>query len=56
MLSKVVELLSSDAGKAFGITDFINPDECGEPIQQVAFSLLEKNLLQPSLDNKKNKY
>nr|CAD1844355.1 unnamed protein product [Ananas comosus var. bracteatus] len=24
-----------EKGKAFGITDFINPDECSEPIQQI---------------------
>lgn len=22
-------------GKAFGITEFINPDDCNEPVQQV---------------------
>lgn len=28
------------AGKAFGVTEYINPDECREPVQQVLHNIV----------------
>lgn len=37
-------LISCFAGKAFGVTDFINPNECSEPVHQVVSDSYNLNL------------